>query len=52
MKGIFRRVFCGLVCVFGVSSASFAQFSGALQGTVEDSSGASVPSATITLTNT
>lgn len=52
MKGILRRVLFGWACVLALHSVSFAQFSGALQGTVEDSSGAAVPSATITLTNT
>lgn len=52
MKSILRSVFCGAICVLALSSVGFAQFSGALQGTVEDSSGAAVPAATVTLTNT
>lgn len=46
-----RRIFCELICIMTLTAVAHAQFSGALQGTVEDSSGAAVPSAVITLTS-
>jgi hypothetical protein len=41
----------GLVAVLFLSNLALAQFSGSLQGTVQDSTGAAVPGATLTLTN-
>src|SRR4051812_20588292 len=40
-----------LMFVIGLSSAGFAQFNAAIQGTVTDSSGAVVPNAAVTATN-
>jgi hypothetical protein len=42
----------GLVVVLFFSHMALAQFSGSLQGTVQDATGAAVPGATLTLTNT
>ena len=52
MQGLLNR--CGFLIVLLtlVSGVCRAQFNSSLQGTVQDSSGASVPSAQITLTNT
>jgi Carboxypeptidase regulatory-like domain len=49
MRSVFLR---GLLLVLvGVTTAAYAQFSSNLQGTVTDPSGAVVPGATVTLTN-
>jgi len=46
------KVFSGIaLCVALFSSVCWAQFSGSLQGTVQDSTGAAVSSAVVTLTN-
>lgn len=42
----------GLVVVLLISNLALAQFSGSLQGAVQDPTGAAVPGATLTLTNT
>lgn len=42
----------GLVLVLFISNVALAQFSGSLQGSVQDPTGAAVPGATLTLTNT
>jgi hypothetical protein len=46
-----RRIFCELICIMAFTAIAHAQFSGDLQGAVEDSSGAAVPSAVVTLTS-
>jgi len=51
MGSLLKRLFCVLTCALVFTTASLAQFSGALQGSVEDASGAAVSSAIITLTN-
>jgi hypothetical protein len=50
---LFRRGLLPLVCVAAISLATqaFAQFGSSLSGTVEDTSGAVIPNATVTLTN-
>ena len=48
-----RRSFpCILLLSAGWSSAAMGQFSGSIQGTVQDTSGAVIPQAQVTLTNT
>ncbi len=48
----FRRVVFALLLAVCSVSAAFAQFGASLNGTVQDSSGAVIPGASITLTNT
>ena len=50
--GYLKQVSLILFLVGALSPALLAQFSGSLQGTVQDASGAQIPSATVTLTNT
>ena len=45
-------VFAALLLLLVTSPRAFAQFSSSLQGTVQDGTGATIPSATVTLTNT
>lgn len=53
MKDMARQVLRILTLLLLTTSATcFAQFSGGVQGTVQDTSGAAVPKATVTLTNT
>jgi carboxypeptidase family protein len=42
----------GLLLIFFISSFAHAQFSGGLQGSVQDSTAAAIPGAALTLTNT
>jgi Carboxypeptidase regulatory-like domain len=51
--GMMPKQFARIVALFVLltSATCWAQFSGSLQGTVEDTSGAAVPSAVVTLTN-
>lgn len=52
VKRLFKSFFGMALCIALFASATCqAQFSGSLQGTVEDSTGAAVPSAVVTLTN-
>lgn len=52
VKRLFKSFFGIALCIALFASATCqAQFSGSLQGTVEDSTGAAVPSAVVTLTN-
>jgi hypothetical protein len=52
VKRLFKSFFGIALCIALFASATGqAQFSGSLQGTVEDSTGAAVPSAVVTLTN-
>ncbi len=48
----FLNILCCAMIVIGFTIVANAQFKAALQGTVSDINGASVPGATITLTNT
>ncbi|MBE7182212.1 MAG: carboxypeptidase regulatory-like domain-containing protein, partial [Terriglobus roseus] len=52
MMKVLSRLFVLLLCLLGSSGLAWAQFSGSLQGTVQDATGAAVPAATVTLTNT
>jgi Carboxypeptidase regulatory-like domain len=51
MKRTTLGVVCALALTFGAFSSAWAQFSGSISGTVQDPSSASVPGATVTLTN-
>jgi hypothetical protein len=54
MKHVFRRARFALstmVLVVGMTSVAHAQFNASLTGTVQDSSGATIPGATVTITN-
>jgi hypothetical protein len=46
-----RRLLCLIALFFFCATAAFAQFTSSVQGTVQDPSGASVPKATVHLTN-
>ena len=48
-----HRLLCGTIAALALATASFAQVAstGAVSGTVKDSSGASLPSVTVTITN-
>ena len=50
-RGLRARFCQALVCLLLFTSVSVAQFSGGLQGTVQDPSGAGVPEAAVSLTN-
>ena len=50
MRDVLRVIFCGLF-LFLLAASANAQFRASIQGTVKDTSGALVPSATVTLTN-
>ncbi|RRA49570.1 carboxypeptidase regulatory-like domain-containing protein [Acidipila sp. EB88] len=52
MHRLLVRCFIVLVLCLGIAATSWAQFNSSLQGTVQDSSGASVPDAAVTLINT
>src|SRR5437660_179623 len=50
MRNLLRIILCGLF-LFLLAASTNAQFRASIQGTVKDTSGALVPSATVTLTN-
>ena len=51
MSSFLKKLSYFMACFLAFTAVSHAQFSGAMQGTVEDSTGSGVPSAAITLTN-
>jgi Carboxypeptidase regulatory-like domain len=48
----FRRIVCSAVFLLACGSSAYAQFTSGFQGTVTDTSGAAIPGANITLTDT
>ena len=46
------RLFAALLCLFLLMPHAFAQFSGSVQGTITDPSGAAIPGALVLLTDT
>ena len=51
MHTLFRRIFFLVMMLLLTGVSAYAQFSGSVQGTAQDSSGGAVPGATVTLSN-
>src|ERR1700751_246981 len=51
IKVLFPGATCCAFLLCAISTVAFAQFRGAIQGTVKDTSGGLIPGATVTLTN-